>query len=50
MQVNLEQMLRFMLECKASDLHLRAGAPPLMRVHGILRPLENQKLSVQDMQ
>ena len=33
----LESLLRKMAECKASDLHLRVGEPPILRVDGELQ-------------
>ncbi len=38
-------MLNIMYEKGASDLHLRVGAPPLLRIDGILQPLSKQKLT-----
>ncbi|HEX5147045.1 MAG TPA: PilT/PilU family type 4a pilus ATPase [Conexibacter sp.] len=35
----LDDALRTLVEAGGSDLHLRAGAPPLMRVNGSLTPL-----------
>jgi twitching motility protein PilT len=35
----IDPLLRRALECGASDLHLRAGTLPLIRLHGRLQPL-----------
>ena len=35
----IDTLLQLALEQGASDLHLRAGVPPLIRVHGRLQPL-----------
>ena len=35
----IDALLERALACGASDLHLRAGSPPLMRLHGRLQPL-----------
>jgi twitching motility protein PilT len=35
----LEQLLRELVQCQASDLHLKPGRPPLARVNGLLTPL-----------
>ncbi len=35
----IDVLLERALACGASDLHLRAGSPPLMRLHGRLKPL-----------
>jgi twitching motility protein PilT len=38
----MDKWLRPMLQLKGSDLHLRAGAPPMWRVHGHLAPIANE--------
>jgi twitching motility protein PilT len=35
--VNIEELLAFVVKNKASDLHLSAGLPPMIRVHGDVR-------------
>src|SRR5437868_1931012 len=35
----IDRWLRRMLELKGSDLHLRAGSPPMWRIHGRLAPI-----------
>ncbi len=35
--VHIDDLLRMLVESEASDLHLRVGEPPIMRVHGLLR-------------
>ena len=32
--MNIVELLAFVVKNKASDLHLSAGMPPLIRVHG----------------
>lgn len=44
----LSHWLRLAREIRASDLHLSAGQPPRVRVHGRLRPLRSEPLSHQD--
>jgi twitching motility protein PilT len=39
MREALDTMLRTLVESGGSDLHLTVGAPPMIRVHGDLRPL-----------
>src|SRR5437867_420934 len=39
----IDHWLRRMLELKGSDLHLRAGAPPMWRIHGHLAPIAGEK-------
>ncbi len=50
MAPSMAQLLRFTLEQGASDLHLSAGQPPLLRVHGDLRRIEVATLSPDDVQ
>ena len=38
----IDRMLRLMTEVGASDLHLGCGRPPLMRLHGEIRPLPGE--------
>jgi twitching motility protein PilT len=38
----IDPWLRRMLELNGSDLHLRAGAPPMWRIHGHLAPIPNE--------
>jgi twitching motility protein PilT len=45
MAPSIVQLLRFSIESGASDLHLSAGQPPLVRVHGDLRRIELPALS-----
>ena len=39
----LDDCLKKIVELKASDLHLKAGRPPLMRLRGDLVPMEGQE-------
>lgn len=48
--MNLKQMLTEMLKYKASDLHLRVGLRPYLRVNGILQQIETEPVSVDAMQ
>ena len=41
--LNLHDLLITVLERKASDLHLTAGAPPMIRLHGELQALEDHE-------
>jgi len=38
--VSIQELLGRVLEMEASDLHVTAGAPPTLRIHGDLKPLE----------
>jgi len=46
---NIVSLLRTMVEKDASDLHLRVGTPPVLRVNGALVPLNNEPLTKEDM-
>jgi twitching motility protein PilT len=37
--VDVDMLLRRLVEASGSDLHLSVGAPPLMRVHGTIKPV-----------
>lgn len=39
--MNVEELLYMMVEREASDLHLRVPSPPVLRIDGILMPLED---------
>ena len=39
-RVNLHQLLKAMVEKGASDMHITAGAPPLLRIDGEVIPLK----------
>jgi twitching motility protein PilT len=44
----LNDLLKLTFERKASDLHLKVGVPPVLRIDGRLVPLENEKRLTQD--
>src|SRR5687768_3315437 len=44
----LNDMLRLVVEKRGSDLHLKAGQPPMIRVDGSLRPTDLDRLKAQD--
>lgn len=39
-EIALSELLRKMIELHGSDLHITTNSPPMVRVHGVLRPLE----------
>src|ERR1700721_4107174 len=41
MAVSIDDLLRRAVESRASDLHLKVGNPPYLRVDGILNPLSD---------
>ncbi|HTA77765.1 MAG TPA: type IV pilus twitching motility protein PilT [bacterium] len=42
--VNVDTLLRLMFEKGASDLHITAGAPPMLRIDGVVTATEYEKL------
>lgn len=44
------ELLRRMVDAGASDLHLKADTPPVLRVHGRLEPLELPPLAAADLE
>jgi twitching motility protein PilT len=49
-QHNINLMIENMKEARASDLHLRAGSPPYLRVDNDLVPMDLPPLSADDME
>ena len=46
--LNLKSLLRTLAETNGSDVHLKAGAPPVIRIDGELRRLEGRNLTPED--
>ncbi|AEB10997.1 type IV pilus twitching motility protein PilT [Marinithermus hydrothermalis] len=44
------EMLKAMVQQRASDIHLHAGAPPTMRVDGKLKPFTNKALTPREVE
>jgi twitching motility protein PilT len=44
----IEDLLRILITKKASDLHLRAGSPPMLRASGEIEPIANQPVLSSD--
>jgi twitching motility protein PilT len=44
-EIALSELLRKMIEMNGSDLHITTNSPPMVRVHGVLRPLDYGELS-----
>jgi twitching motility protein PilT len=40
---NIESALREVVELEGSDLHVKVGSPPIVRLDGVLRPLEGSE-------
>ena len=45
--MHINTLLEGMVKVKASDLHLKVGSPPMMRVNGELRPINSSSLTPQ---
>jgi twitching motility protein PilT len=48
MSYSMSDLLKLVVTEGASDLHLRVGVPPTIRVHGILHRVEGPKLGPED--
>ncbi|MDZ4858954.1 MAG: PilT/PilU family type 4a pilus ATPase [Candidatus Hydrogenedentes bacterium] len=46
---NINLLIEQLTESQGSDIHLRAGTPPYMRIDGDLKPLDYPPLSAEDM-
>ena len=46
----LDDLLIGLVEKGASDLHLVVGSPPMIRLHGVLQPIVEEKVSPEDSQ
>ena len=46
--IQIEDLLKMGAECKASDIHITVGLPPMMRVNGRIRPFETETLMPKD--
>ncbi|MBX2988165.1 MAG: type IV pilus twitching motility protein PilT [Bdellovibrionaceae bacterium] len=46
----IDELFKLMVEQGASDLHITSGAPPFLRIHGNMVPLNYRELSSQDVQ
>src|SRR3989304_412514 len=42
-EIDLSSILNVAVKGKASDVHLKAGVPPILRVHGSLIPIKNHE-------
>ncbi len=47
-KVGMTDLLQLVVDEGASDLHLAVGLPPMLRVHGGLRPLDSPPLAPED--
>lgn len=48
--ITIQELLAKAVELKASDLHVTAGSPPLLRISGDLKPVTNEKVTAEQSQ
>ncbi len=48
MSVNIRKLLEGLVKLEASDLHLKVNQKPMIRLHGVLRPVEHPILTAED--
>ena len=46
--MNLNELLKLTFEKRASDLHIKVGGPPILRIDGKLTPIETEKRLTQE--
>ena len=46
--MDIDRLLRAMMQFEASDLHLQAGSPPNLRIDGKMSPLDMPPLTEED--
>src|SRR5436309_13248900 len=46
----VNKLFRMVMKLEGSDLHLKAGLPPMMRLKGVIRRMEMKPLTQEDMQ
>ncbi len=46
--ITMEELLQATVDEGASDLHIRVGVPPMLRIHGALTPLDMPSLTPED--
>lgn len=47
-ELTMDELLEATVDEGASDLHIRVGVPPVLRIHGALTPLDIPPLTVED--
>lgn len=48
-ELEIDKIFRALVKCEGSDLHLKVGRPPMVRVKGELRPLNRPPISLEEM-
>ena len=47
-EINMLDLLQATVDEGSSDLHIRVGVPPMLRIHGSLTPLDSPVLTPAD--
>lgn len=50
MAIELNNLLKMMVQHKASDLHIRNDGPAYIRIHGVITPVSNSGMSAKDVE
>ena len=48
-ELEVDKLFRALVKLEGSDLHLKVGRPPMVRVHGTLKPLNRGPIEVEEM-
>ncbi len=48
-EFEIDKLFRVVVKLEGSDLHLKVGLPPFVRVHGTLRPLNRDPIDDEEM-
>ncbi len=48
MQIEMSELLQLVVDEGVSDLHIEVGAPPMLRLHGSLTPIDAPPLTAED--
>src|SRR5687768_6174950 len=48
MRVSIDDLLKFVVQSGGSDLLIKADSPPLVRIHGDLRPMKMEPFSAEE--
>ena len=48
-ELEIDKLFRALVRLEGSDLHLKVGCPPIVRVRGSLRPLSRPPIDAEEM-
>jgi twitching motility protein PilT len=48
-ELEIDKLFRALVKLEGSDLHLKVGCPPFVRVHGTLKPLNRGQIDTEEM-